>query len=493
MRRLRLDGLIRVSQKGDREGEDFRSPVQQREVCERWATGNNADIRTWHEAIDVSGKTVVRADVDAAVARIRAGQTDGVIVAWLDRFSRAPVGEALRVYDDIQAAGGQVVACDMAGLRPDDPTGELALTVMLAVNRMQWRKLAERWDITQRDAIKAGKAMGGAPFGYRFTDPTPRQHGRGVTDSRLVPDERYAAIVRELFERKAAGATWLELARWLDAVAPKPEGRRWARTSVQTIIKCKTYLGQVQHGEHVRAGAHEPLVSASLWRRAQNPPGRRTPRGTYLLSGLVRCARCTRSMEGSLRHEARIYVCRNHACPARSNVRTTRLDAEVVGQFFARLDEFHARAIDDDDVTRARVEVERLTGEVERLAAVVPTHPAAIAAHQRALDDAERALTDAEDRLSQLMSSAAQTGPDIRELRADWPLLSLDEQREILRAGIDAVLVRRALQRGVNSSIAARVRVVFRGEAPAGLLDNGRGLMRSWTWDDDPGSLSAAT
>ena len=38
---------------------------------------------------------------------------------------------------------------------------------------------------------------------------------------RLVPDEWTASIIPELFELKAAGATWLELARWLDQVARK--------------------------------------------------------------------------------------------------------------------------------------------------------------------------------------------------------------------------------------------------------------------------------
>ena len=108
----------------------------------------------------------------------------------------------------------------MAGLDPNDPTGEMALTVHLAVNRMQWRKTAERYERDRKEAIAEGKAIGGAPFGYRFRDPTPK----GEPRRRATPTScstRPAPIVRELFERKAAGATWLELARWLDEVAPK--------------------------------------------------------------------------------------------------------------------------------------------------------------------------------------------------------------------------------------------------------------------------------
>lgn len=488
---MKLDALIRVSQSGGRAGEEFRSPEQQREICERWAASNGAEIVAWHEAIDVSGKTMARPDVDAVRARLHAKQTDGVIIAWLDRFSRAPIAEAMTVHDEITKAGGKVVACDMAGIDASDPTGEWMLTAMLATNRMQWRRLAERWSMSRRDAISAGKAMGGAPFGYRYADPSPRAHGRGVIDSRLVPDERHAAVVLELFERKAAGATWLELARWLDTAAPKPDGRRWARSSVSTIIQCETYLGQVRHGEHVHADAHDKLVTASLWRRAQNEPGRRTPRGKYLLSGLVHCAACGRRMQGSLRNGTRIYVCRYDGCPARSSVTTARLDAEVIERFFARLEDFHVRATDDAGIQEASEDVKRLTGEVERLAAIVPKHPAAVAAHQRALAEAESSLIEAEDRHAELAASLAQDGPNARELQADWPALTLAERREILRAGIDAALVRRASGHGVASRVSERVLVLFRGEAPSELAAS-RQPVTSWTWTDNAGSLRAA-
>jgi site-specific DNA recombinase len=494
---LRLDALIRVSQRGDRAGESIRSPVQQRDECRRWADANGAEVVAWHESIGVSGKTMLRDDVDAALERIHAGLTDGVIVAWLDRFSRAPVDEALRVYRDFQTAGGQVVAADMAGLNADDPTGEMAITIQLAIGRQQWRKLAERWDMSRRDAVKDGKAIGGAPFGYRYRDPTPRGKGTGVTDSRLVVHEREAAIVRELFDRRAGGATWLELARWLDSVAPKPNGGHWSRTTVRGMIGNRTYLGEVRHGQHVRTGAHERIVTPAAFRRAQSEPGRRTPRGRYLLSGLARCAGCGRRLRGAVmsrERRLRLYRCEEPGCPSRSTVTADRLDGEVVRQLFAHLDEFHVRAVADGELDDALADVDRLTEAVESLAAILPSHPAAIASHQRALEDAERELADAEDRAHRLAASEAEGGPDVRELRADWPTLTLEDRREILRAGIDAVLVRRAASRTARPPVTDRILVLFRGEAPDGLADNGRsGPVRSWSWDDEPGSLIATT
>ena len=141
----------------------------------------------------------------------------------------------------------------------------------------------------------------------------------------------------------------------------------------------------------------EPLVPVSLWRRAQNPPGRRTPRGTYLLGGMVRVLAvggACRVRSGTVRGS----MCADMTDPARSTVRTGLLDAEVVDRFFKRLEAFHVRAVEDAEIATAREDSGRLTTEVECLAAIVPTHPVAVAAHQHALGETEQRLADAEDR-----------------------------------------------------------------------------------------------
>jgi hypothetical protein len=108
-----------------------------------------------------------------------------------------------------------------------------------------------------------------------------------------------------------------------------------------------------------------------------------------------------------------------------------------------------------------------------------PSHPAAIDAHQGALRAAERDLAEAEDHLDHLLASAAQGGPDVRELREDWPKLDLDDRGEILRDGIDAVLVRKS---GTRAPVRERIFVLFHGDAPAGLTDNGRsGPVIAWS------------
>lgn len=54
---------------------------------------------------------------------------------------------------------------------------ELVFTKMLAFARYPSRQTAERWELSRRDVVKAGKSLGRAIFGYRYRDATP---GRGA-------------------------------------------------------------------------------------------------------------------------------------------------------------------------------------------------------------------------------------------------------------------------------------------------------------------------
>ena len=102
---------------------------------------------------------------------------------------------------------------------------------------------------------------------------------------------------------------------------------------------------------------------------------------------------------------------------------------------------------------------------------------------------AERRLPDAEDlrRTSPLCGAGR---PRCARMRSDWPALTLDERREILRAGMTPSRQARHDERA-SSDTSARILVLFGGEAPA-VLTNGRGPIQGWAWSNGPGSLRAA-
>ncbi len=93
----RMDGYVRVSRRMGRGGPGYISPNVQREAIQRWADYRNVEIVAWHVDEDESGGTQARPGLRAAMARIEAGETDGLACWRLNRFARN-VGAAIADY-----------------------------------------------------------------------------------------------------------------------------------------------------------------------------------------------------------------------------------------------------------------------------------------------------------------------------------------------------------------------------------------------------------
>src|SRR4051812_26876295 len=88
---ITLDAYVRVSQVRGRGGDSFISPAVQRERIAAWAAAHGHRIAKVHEELDVSGATVDRPKLNAAMARVEAKETSGIVVFKLDRFGRTLV------------------------------------------------------------------------------------------------------------------------------------------------------------------------------------------------------------------------------------------------------------------------------------------------------------------------------------------------------------------------------------------------------------------
>ena len=476
MRPLRLDALIRVSTLGDRDSSDLRSPDQQRDIITNWTGRNHAKVVREHVSVGLSGKTVIgRSDVEAVLERIRAGRTDGLIVAYASRLSRARVGEAERLKDAILEAHGRLVICDMGGEYADTATGELTFTILSAVSRFQWRQIRDRYDTGRKDAIARGKWVGTPPFGYRYADARRRANGRGVMDTHLVPDEQTAWIIPELFQRKADGDTWLQLARWLDEVAPKPNGRRWTRRAVEIIIKNRIYLGEARHGQYVNLSAHEALITPALWRAAQIPTKHVTPEADYLLTSLVRCGTCGHRLRGkhlSRRVRKLMYECWNGDCPYKVAIMVDTVESEILHQCANRISIYAAAAPREESTAKLDAQTKQVTARIDNLMELVPASRPGIRAHQEKLAALEAELETLEDVHYRLAAQSPQRALEalpysVRMVTADkrsdkLASLPLDTQRRILRTWIERIEIARARGLGRVIMTAERVSVVWR-------------------------------
>jgi hypothetical protein len=236
------------------------------------------------------------------------------------------------------------------------------------------RRIGQRVANAGRAHVKSGERswMGGrAPYGYRLelTDephPNPAKARDGVRLKRLVVEPTEAAVVRDIFERYAAGHGVRAICRWLDAegvptplrtrpnVDDRPRVGRWATSTVQGILRNPDYVGHLVWGRergrqrlrdvrdtslgyrksYVAAPegewvwspepVHEPIVDRALWDRVQSRrrgdtvdrsgrlargPQAHTPY-PHALRGIVTCGMCGHPMEGAYQRGSAYVRCR---------------------------------------------------------------------------------------------------------------------------------------------------------------------------------------
>src|SRR3954449_298573 len=104
-----VDGYVRVSQVRGRKGPSFISPLEQRDQILSWARTHDVSVERVFEELDESGARRDRPLLLEALARIERGESNGLIVARLDRFGRSLI-DGLEAIERIRLAGGVFVS-----------------------------------------------------------------------------------------------------------------------------------------------------------------------------------------------------------------------------------------------------------------------------------------------------------------------------------------------------------------------------------------------
>ncbi|MBA2241044.1 MAG: recombinase family protein, partial [Solirubrobacterales bacterium] len=324
---LRLDGYVRVSRVGARAGEGYISPDVQREAIASYAKELGGEVVAWHDDQDFTGGNMDRPGFQAILERLRAGETDGIVVMKVDRFARSVADGAGVVREIVNA--GQVFASYLERIDPRTPEGRYMLTSFLANAELYLDQTKAGWQTSKRRAIARGVHIGPTPVGYRREPSRP-----------LIVDPVYGPAITALFERAKTEPSGAELARFMTTRAPRKGGQPWQSSEIRRWLRNRVYLGEVRYGDHfANPQAHEPLTSAEAFAEAQRAPGRQRRNGgsPFLLSGLVRCSCCRYSMSG-FNHggagDTRVYRCgraKTRGCSEASVIVAERLEEHVVG------------------------------------------------------------------------------------------------------------------------------------------------------------------
>lgn len=235
-----LDGYIRVST--EEQASDGVSLRAQRARIEGYADLYGNDEKTPFrlgriiEDAGASAKTLDRPGIQEALARMRRGESDGLVVAKLDRLTRSLDDwcELIGTYFG-EKGGRELISVDN---RVDTLTanGRFMLAIIILIAQWERETISERTVAGLREKIRAGERCGKLRYGYDL-DPAGPVNRRG-RPARLVENEREQAAIRLMREWEAQGRTLREMAQLLEGLGIETkEGRLiWAPKTIARIL-----------------------------------------------------------------------------------------------------------------------------------------------------------------------------------------------------------------------------------------------------------------
>ncbi len=327
-------------------------------------------------------RAVAERGLERLIQKVEAGESEGVVTPWLDRFGRDLIEGSLALKRIVDAGGRLIAVRD--GFDSASPGSELTFNLRMSIAQDFLSRTRANFQASVDHAAEKGIYLAAKPpFGY----------GRDE-ERRLVADRDERLLVRELFKRRAEGANYAELKRWLSPkltdlpARPDPETgddrrrRTITKQGVKTILSNRAYVGEMraQSGQkgspRTITNSHPPLVSHEEWEAAQihQPfvPRNGTAAGAAL-RGLVFCGtcgrRCKTGLSGPPEKRRASYVCTADDCAARASMRTDLLDDHVEGWLMlaAAEHEPHMEAIilGDTRFADAMAEVEEARSALE--------------------------------------------------------------------------------------------------------------------------------
>lgn len=340
---------------------------------------NRAQAFGWPEA------QVVVVDDDLGKSGISSSQRDGfqnvvaavglsqvgiILVTDVSRLARN-CADWYRLLDLASLCG--TLISDASGVfDPRIYDDRLLLGLKGAFSEAQWYNMRTQLCAAQMNKAKRGELRLRLPVGLeRLEDPTaPGAPGQVV----LTPDLQVQGMLQLVFEQFARLGSGQKVLRYLrdehlllpHRVHGKTEWVRPAYQMIYNLLKQPAYAGAFAYGKHHREhlpgdqskvithsvpqsewpvliqGAHPAYISWEQYqqnqqRLAENAQGKQWKRGAArdgaaLLQGLVRCARCGRSMHVHYTH-ASAYVCdrevREFAGPRCQSLIIAHVDAAI--------------------------------------------------------------------------------------------------------------------------------------------------------------------
>lgn len=237
----------------------FSSLDSQRELCEKYIGSQAGEgwlaLPTHYDDGGFSGGNLNRPALKALLEDVRQRKIDIVVVYKIDRLSRS-LRDFLNLVTLFEAHNVTFVAVTQS-FNTTTSMGRLMLNILLSFAQFERELTSDRLKDWFAGARAKGYWTNHRPYGYQ------------VVDHRLVIDPDEAKIVRRVFARyPKVGSCRIVADELMSDGIVNRHGRPWQAPMIGYMIKHRVYLGEVVHRKKGLPGTHEPIISKTIWDKA---------------------------------------------------------------------------------------------------------------------------------------------------------------------------------------------------------------------------------
>ena len=313
---MRAAIYIRVStSKQEDEGSSLQTQL---EKCLDAATKQGYTVDQIHIYREVeSGSFIERAELTRMMEDAEKGEFQKAYVLNADRMARSGL-DLLNIQKRFTDC--EVILEVIEGTSDNTPEGQLIMFIQGWAAERERLMFRERSRLGRERAAREGRMPSGSGIGLFGYDPDPEKNGR-------IINEREAAFVREMYWKARGGWTRYGIANWLNDLGILTKaGKKWTASAVNRILRTHSYKGVMYYGQKpsrkikgkvVRLPNRPlsetipienfcpPIISVELFDAVQekldSPQARERRDGPKrLLTGMVKCRNCGRSVVGSM-------------------------------------------------------------------------------------------------------------------------------------------------------------------------------------------------
>jgi len=244
-----------------------------------------------------SGSNLDRPEFKRLLADVERGAIDAIFFTELSRLSRS-LKDFLGIFEFTQQHN-----CDLVCLKTEidttSPFSNLVVRILMVFAEFERDMTADRIRRNAYERSKRGLAYGGfEPLGYR-RDPEHK--------GKLLIEPEEAKMVRDIFQAYLRKRSLLEALKVLKKKYDHPRIQKLSRNGIYGILTNRLYIGirEIKSNGHTEEvpGAWDAIVTAKTFEQVReilsgNGRSPRSPRHNYILSGLIRCAKCDKKLQG---------------------------------------------------------------------------------------------------------------------------------------------------------------------------------------------------